>query len=71
MKTADQREIEQDQEGQGSNQTGLGERQEIEIPTDSCLGNYQSSVWMTISRKDFVGALPYHSIEVVDRILCS
>ena len=36
----DGREIEQDQEGQGSNQTGLGERQEIEIPTDSCLGNY-------------------------------
>ena len=34
--------IEQDQEGQGSNQAGLGERQEIEIVTESCLGNYQS-----------------------------
>ena len=34
--------IEEDQKGQGSNQTGLGESQEIEILTDSCLGNYQS-----------------------------
>ena len=32
--------IEQDQEGQGSNQAGLGERQEIEIVTESCLENY-------------------------------
>ena len=37
----DGRQIEQGQEGQGSNQTGLGERQDFEIATESCLGNDQ------------------------------
>ena len=43
--------IQKDQKGQGSNQAGLSERQEIEIVTDFCLGNYQST--MTTLGKDF------------------
>ena len=32
--------IEEDQKGQGSNQGGLSERQEIKIAADFCLGNH-------------------------------
>ena len=38
----DGRQVEEDQEGQGSYQAGLGESQEIEIVTDFCLGKSQS-----------------------------
>ena len=36
--------VEQDQEHQGSNQTGLGESQESEIVAEFCLGNYKLQI---------------------------
>ena len=72
----DGRQVEEDQEGQGSYQAGLGESQEIEIVTDFCLGKSQSKcdddirkIWL--KSQALIGALPYHSTWVADIIPCS
>ena len=54
----DGRQIEEDQEGQGSNQARLSERQEIKIAANFFLGNYCEKFW-TISSFDWSFTLSF------------